>query len=139
MLKLFIKAYNYSEMPTTLNDILRGLEGNNLPVAGMSTRTIERRTATPVSVEYYFDILDANSPRPIDSQIFSIRQSYENSGDDTFLPYEVEDMDEAIDLCRQFCQNKNTTFTPNDEVEVRRKSNSNRIFLLIIERVIYTL
>jgi len=125
-------------MNITINDILRGTKAKDVPVTSIYTTRISQRIAQPISVQYYFDILKANDPQPIDSQILSIKQTYESSEDDIYLPYPVDDMNEAVDLCKKLCQQFGIPFTADNERDLRGKTNSNRIYLLVIERITYS-
>lgn len=122
-------------MSVNINDIIRHLQIVARQNVIRFEREIPVRNKIVVSVEYYLFVECFN----YSADMVIRRYEQQCQEGDILHPYGgVDDLNEAIELCRQFCHNVGKVFNAAEEEFLREQAgNGHSTILIICERPIY--
>lgn len=119
-------------MNATIYDILPQLRFTDAPNKSISIGVVPTQLATGVS--YHVDIVGCG-PHPYESALLRVEALHRLTAEDRVLPVAIADVEEGIEVCRQFCIEQDLPFTPSDEATLRLNGkDEDRLLLYIIER-----
>ena len=119
-------------MNASIYDLLARLRFADVPNKQISIGVPPRQRVPGVS--YHLDMVDCG-PHPYESVLLRIEALHRLSSEDRVLPLAIADVEEGIDVCRQFCIEQELPFTESDEAALRKNAEGNvRLLLYIIER-----
>ena len=119
-------------MNTTLYDVLPQLRFTDVPNKRISIGVLPNKPATGVS--YHLDIIGCG-PHPYESVLLRVEALHWITAEDRLLALAVGDLEEGIDVCRQFCVELDLPFSEEDEAALwMNRKEADRLLLYIIER-----
>jgi hypothetical protein len=119
------------------NEILGALQFRDAPEkeVHMAMPPVARKQDV-VGAAYYFHVMSS----PIDNGIIERRRQYAAELGDNYLPYQFDDIDDAVAACTELCLLLRLELTQAQRTAIRSDYRKNQpVYLIVYERPIFVM